>query len=148
MPRLTRHAALGMVIVGLLPALGGQAQGQQRRSSELAYVQCGLNTVGELLSQGWRIEKDDYIKNINAEGKTITLEDGTIYRADMTSGMLVGDRALLLSKYVKSEKAEGYIYTICAGGFDAWVTPLRQFINLTPLRSARTSTHLTTLSTI
>ena len=125
MPRLTRHAALGMVTIGLLAALGGQAHGQQRGYSELAYVQCGSNTVGELLSQGWRVEKDDYIKSINVEGNKITLEDGTIYRADMTSGMLVGDRALLISKYVQSEKAQGYIYTICAGGFDAWVTPLR-----------------------
>ncbi len=94
-------------------------------ASELAYVQCGSNTVGELLNQGWRIEKEDYIKSISADGNYIAIEDGTIYRADMTSGMLVRDRALLLSKYVQSEKAQGYIYNICAGGFDAWVSPLR-----------------------
>jgi len=92
--------------------------------SNLADVRCGLNSVGELLSQGWKIAKQDYIKSIGRGGNSIVLGDGSTYSADMTSGMLVGDRALLLSMYVKSEKAEGYIYNICAGGFDAWVTPV------------------------
>jgi len=78
--------------------------------SDLADVRCGLNAVGELLNQGWKIVKQDYIKSIGSGGNSIVLEDGSIYSADMTSGMLVGDRALLLSKYVKSAKAEGYIY--------------------------------------
>jgi hypothetical protein len=93
--------------------------------SGFADLQCGSETVGELLNQGWRIVKQDYIKTIGNRGSAIILEDGSVYRADMTSGMLAGDRALLLSKYVKSAKAEGYIYNICAGGFDAWVSPIR-----------------------
>jgi hypothetical protein len=92
---------------------------------ELGSVRCGTSTVGELYAQGWRIEKQDYIKSLSQGGNAIVLEDGTSYRADMTSGMLVGDPAILLSTYVRTDKAEGYIYNICAGGFDAWVTPTK-----------------------
>ena len=92
--------------------------------SDLADVRCGLKSVGELLNQGWKIVKQDYIKSIGNGENSIVLENGSIYSADMTSGMLVGDRALLLRKYVKTAKAEGYIYNLCAGGFDAWVTPV------------------------
>lgn len=92
--------------------------------SDLADVRCGLNTVGGLLGQGWRIVKQDYIKSIGRGGNSIVLEDGATYRADMTSGMLVGDGVILFSKYVKSAQAEAFIYKICAGGFDAWVTPV------------------------
>lgn len=93
--------------------------------SGIADFQCGSETVGELLNQGWGIVKQDYIKTIGNRGSAIILEDGSVYRADMTSGMLVGDEALLLNRYVKSAKAEGYIYNICAGGFDAWASPIR-----------------------
>ena len=90
---------------------------------ELADVRCGTSSVGELHAQGWKIEKQDYIKILSLGDNVIVLEDGTSYQADMTSGMLVGDPAILLSRYVKTDKTEGYIYNICAGGFDAWVTP-------------------------
>ena len=103
----------------LLSATGGVT------GTDLADVRCGSNTVGGLLDQGWRIVKQDYIKSIGRGGNSIVLEDGATYRADMTSGMLVGDKAILLSKYVKSAQAEGFIYNICAGGFDAWVTPVK-----------------------
>jgi len=74
---------------------------------------------------GWKIVKQDYIKSLSQGGALITLEDETFYRADMTSGMFVGDAVILLSKYVKTAEAEGHIYNICAGGFDAWVTPIK-----------------------
>jgi len=94
-------------------------------SSEPGETRCGTSTIGELFAKGWRIEKQDYIRSLGEHGKSIELEDGTIYNADMTSGMFVGDRAILMSKYVRSDKAEGYIFNICAGGFDAWVTPFK-----------------------
>ena len=88
-------------------------------------VRCGTMTIGQLYAHGWRIENQTYIQSLTNSGNVIELEDGTAYRADMTSGMLVGDPAILLSKQVKSDKAEGFIFNICAGGFDAWVTPIR-----------------------
>ena len=53
----------------------------------------------------------------------LELEDGSIYRADMTVGMLRGDRALVLVKSVRTKELTGDIFNLCAGGFDAWVTP-------------------------
>ena len=103
------------IILLSLPAFG----------NEIGNVSCGMSTVGELRAQGWRIEKQDYIKTLSQGGNVIVLEDATSYSADMTSGMLVGDSAILLSKYVKTDKAEGHIFNICAGRFDAWVTPIK-----------------------
>lgn len=94
-------------------------------ASDLARVPCGSGTIGQMVSDGWRIVKMGGIKKIERAGNYITLEDESVFRADMTSGMLVGDDAVLLSKYVTSPKLRGYIYTICAGGFDAWVTPIK-----------------------
>jgi hypothetical protein len=93
-------------------------------SSALGSVRCGTKTVGELYAEGWRIEKQDYIRNLGDGENVILLEDGTAYRADVTIGMFAGDPAILLSKYVKSDKVEAFIFTICAGGVDAWVTPI------------------------
>lgn len=76
-------------------------------SNELGDTRCGTSTIGELLAKGWRIEKQDYIRSLGKPRKVIVLEDGTAYRADITLGMLVGDKAILLSKYTVSDKAGG-----------------------------------------
>lgn len=94
-------------------------------SDDLANTRCGAKTVGELYQEGWRPVKLDYIKEIDRGRGLILLEDGSLFRADMTSGMRSGDDALLLAKYVRGRENEGYIYNICAGGFDAWVRQLR-----------------------
>ena len=92
-------------------------------AAEIDNSNCGTSTVSELVSEGWKIVKEAKIESISLDDRVIILNDGTSYRADMTSGMLAGDHAILLSKYVKSDKAKGYIYNLCAGGFDAWVNP-------------------------
>lgn len=91
-------------------------------SDRLDQEQCGLQTVGELRAQGWKVVKDGYVAKIS-DGR-IELEDGTLYEADMTSGIFAGDGAIVLSLYVRSRDVSGHIFTLCAGGFDAWVTPL------------------------
>lgn len=107
--------ALALVLVSCSAA----AQG----ASRIASTQCGLETVGEMLGEGWHVVKVDYLSRVSDNG--LKLEDGTYYEADNTVGMLSGDKAILLSKFVRSNKLSGYIYTICAGGFDAWVTPVK-----------------------
>jgi hypothetical protein len=77
-----------------------------------------------MLDEGWQVVKTDYLSRVT--DNRLELEDGSSYQADMTSGMLVGDKALLLAKHVRSAQRGGEIYTICAGNFDAWVTPLSE----------------------
>lgn len=92
-------------------------------SDRVESVKCGSRSVGELLEQGWRLVKSDYLSQVSSD--RIKLEDGSVYRADMTSGMFPGDKAILLAKHVRSGEQSGYIYNLCAGGFDAWVTPVK-----------------------
>ena len=87
---------------------------------------CGTQTVGEMLHSGWQFVKRDFIAKIDRTGNTVTLEDRSRYRADMTVGIFEGDEALLFRKHVQTKKISGYIYNLCAGGFDAWVTPLNE----------------------
>lgn len=92
-------------------------------SDRVHSVKCGSRSVGELLDQGWRVVKSDYLASVSND--RLVLEDGSVYRADMTSGIFRGDKAILLAKHVRSGKQSGDIYNICAGGFDAWVSPIR-----------------------
>ena len=91
-------------------------------AQDIGEVQCGTRKIGEMMREGWLVVKADHLENVS--DNKLTLEDGSIYEADNTVGMLQGDQAILLSKHVRSKKSSGYIYTICAGGFDAWVTPV------------------------
>jgi hypothetical protein len=84
---------------------------------------CGTRTVAEMLRSGWQFVKRDFIAKIDPGGHAVTLRDGSRYRADMTVGIFEGDEALLFRKHVNTKKISGYIYNLCAGGFDAWVTP-------------------------
>ena len=86
----------------------------------LAQTRCGLSTVDELLEDGWELENESYIRNIYDH--LFVLEDGTKYQGDMTVGILEGDYAIVLRKFVRSENTSGYIRNLCAGGFESWVT--------------------------
>ena len=90
-------------------------------ANDIGSIKCGTNSVGEMLGSGWSIIKDSYLASV--EPNRLELEDGSIYRADMTVGMLRGDRALVLVKSVRTKELTGDIFNLCAGGFDAWVTP-------------------------
>ncbi len=87
---------------------------------------CGAQTVGEMLRSGWQFVKRDFIAKIDRTQSTLTLQDRSRYHADRTAGIFEGDEALLFRKHVQTKKISGYIYNLCAGGFDAWVTPLNE----------------------
>ncbi len=82
---------------------------------------CGFDTIGDMLVSGWKVHSEGYIAAIG--NRFFVLEDGSIYKADMTVGIFKGDHAIILSQFVRTEKTSGFIYNLCAGGFDAWVTP-------------------------
>lgn len=114
------------IIALLLIAFGLSVQvAASERLSGYEDKNCGTQTIAEMVRSGWEFVKRDFIATIEGNGYILTLDDGTRYHADMTVGIFKGDEALLFRKYIKTEKSAGYIYTLCAGGFDAWVTPIR-----------------------
>lgn len=109
------------VVASILLVLGGGAQALELSRDQL-HRHCGVNTIGELTRSGWAPYLEGYISKIG--DSIIVLEDNSSFSADMTVGIFSGDHAIVLSKYVRGEKNSGYIYNLCAGGFDAWVVPL------------------------
>ena len=91
-------------------------------NDDIRHIRCGVETVGKLMSAGWKFEKREIIKEI--VDNIFILFDGTKYKGDLTAGIFAYDEAIILSKFVKGKKTSGTIYNLCAGGFDSWVIPL------------------------
>ena len=91
-------------------------------NEDIRHIRCGFETVGELMSSGWKFEKREFIKKV--VDNYFILFDGTKYRGDLIAGIFANDEAIILSRFVKGKKTSGTIYNLCAGGFDSWVFPL------------------------
>ena len=130
MKRIILAALVGVLVSGPVfstPALAKESDVSENtnlRHKEIAQTeQCGTNATGEMLASGWKYYSEGNISTIKDD--VIELDDGTLYEADMTIGIFEGDHALIFSKFVQTEKLSGFIYNLCAGGFDAWVRKLR-----------------------
>lgn len=86
---------------------------------------CGESKGEYMLRSGWRFEKSGYVRAVKVDQNLIVLDDGSRYESDSVVAIFQGDKALLFSKYVRTKKGlSGFIYNLCIGGWDFWVTPL------------------------